>query len=124
MDLENFGIGVDIESINRFKKYANDKNGAFVKKIYTQNEINYCFLGKTPEIHLAARFCAKEAVYKALCSIGETTLHFQDIEILNNSNKVPYVHFLNDKFKQFSCKLSLSHSKDNALASALVIKTN
>lgn len=122
MDLENFGIGVDIESIKRFKKYTSDKNGAFVKKIYTQKEIDYCFLSKTPEIHLAARFCAKEAIYKAFCSIGKKDLGFQDVEILNNADKVPYVNFLKEGLEQFSCKLSLSHSKDNALASAIVAK--
>lgn len=122
MDLENCGVGVDIESISRFKKYATEKNGNFVKKIYSKNEIDYCFLSKTPEIHLAARFCAKEAIYKALCSIGETNLRFQDVEILHNTNKAPYVNFINDQFKSFSCKLSLSHSKDNAIAYAIVSK--
>lgn len=122
MDLNEIGIGVDIENVKRFEKYAKDKNDAFIKKIYSQNEIDYCFKSKTPAKHLAARFCAKEAIYKALCSIGILDLGFKDIEIIHNANSVPQVIFLNEKHKQCQCKLSLSHSKENAVASAIVIK--
>lgn len=124
MNLNDVGIGVDIENVKRFEKYSKDKDDAFVKRVYSENEIKYCFKSKNPAKHLAVRFCAKEAVYKALCSVGVLDLGFKDIEIVHNKNKVPQVIFLNDKYKNCKCKLSLSHSRESAIASAIIVKEN
>lgn len=122
MDINDFGVGVDIEDIKRFEKYSSDKTHAFLKKVYTQNELEYCFKSKNPAKHLAVRFCAKEAIYKAFCSIGIFGLGFQDVEIVNDSNRVPSVVFLTEKIKNYACKLSLSHNNDKAIASVIVVK--
>ncbi len=122
MNIEKIGIGVDIEEVNRFEKYAVDS--AFVKKIYTPNEIEYCFSSKRPAKHLAVRFCAKEAIYKAFCSVGLINLGFQDVEIINDSNSVPRIVFLSEKTNGYSAKLSLSHGKEQAVASVVVINNN
>ena len=122
MNIEKIGIGVDIEEVKRFEKYAVDS--AFVKKIYTPNEIEYCFSSKRPSKHLAVRFCAKEAIYKAFCSVGLTNLGFQDVEIINDSNSVPRIVFLSEKTNGYSAKLSLSHGKEQAVESVVVINNN
>lgn len=124
MDISDLGVGVDIEDIKRFEKYSEDKNNTFLKKVYTPNEIEYCFKSKKPAKHLAVRFCAKEAIYKAFCSLGVFNLGFQDVEVVNDSNRVPEVVFLNEKIKGYGCKLSLSHNKDKAIASVIVVKNN
>ena len=124
MNIDALGVGVDIEDIARFEKYSKDKEHSFLKKVYTENEIEYCFQSKSPATHLAARFCAKEAIYKAFCSVGVFGLGFQDVEIVNDSSRVPQVRFLSDRLDGYSCKISLSHSKDNAAASVIVIKNN
>ncbi len=116
----DFGVGVDIEEIERFEKYS--KDSAFVKKIYTKNEIEYCFGTKNYSKHLAVRFCAKEAIYKAFCSVGVANLRFQDVEVVNDNNRVPQIVFLTDKTMGYSAKLSLSHSKNQAVASVIVFK--
>lgn len=120
--LENISTGTDIESIQRFEKYSSDKNSAFVKKVYTELEIEYCFSCKNPAQHLAARFCAKEAIYKALCGFGVKNINFNEIEIYHNEDKVPQVRFLNPKLECFQCKISLSHCKDKAIANVIMIK--
>lgn len=122
MNIRDLGVGVDIEDVKRFEKYSEDKNNTFLKKVYTPNEIEYCFKSKDPAKHLAVRFCAKEAIYKAFCSLGVLNLGFQDVEIVNDSNKVPEVVFLNEKIKDYGCKLSLSHNKDKAIANVIVMK--
>ena len=53
-------IGVDIEDIERFK----GKSDAFLDRVFTPLELEYCNKFNHPESHLAARFCAKEAVVK------------------------------------------------------------
>ena len=118
---ENFGIGTDIEKISRFegKSLENDKN--FFNKIFTENEIKYAFSKNKPSQHLAVRYCAKEAVVKALSSLSDITLSYSEIEILNKANGNPYVNLLkyNDKF---SIKLSLSHCEDTAMAFVVIKK--
>lgn len=124
MDISGLGVGVDIEDVKRFEPYSLDRESAFVKKIYTSNEIEYCYKSKNPAKHLAVRFCAKEAIYKAFCSVGVFNLTFQDVEIVNDSNRVPQVVFLSEKIKGYGCKLSLSHNRDKAVASVIVVKNN
>ncbi len=124
MNIESLGVGIDIEDIARFEKYSKDRENSFLKKVYTPTEIEYCFKSKSPAKHLAARFCAKEAVYKAFCSLGVFGLGFQDVEIVNDSSRVPSVKFLTERLKDYSCKISLSHSKDKAAASVIVVKNS
>lgn len=107
-------IGIDIEKIDRFKKYLNDSS--FLEGIFTKKELSYCFSKAHPEQHLCARFCAKEACVKALkCSFEE----FNKIEILNNKDGSPYLKILDEKYKNYIFKVSMSHTKD--FANAVVI---
>ncbi|MBR6163676.1 holo-ACP synthase [bacterium] len=123
MVLENLSVGVDIEEISRFEKYASDRNGEFIKKVYTEREAEYCFKSKHPEKHLAARFCAKEAIYKALSSLGFSKISFQDCEIINNEQGAPEVIFLSEKLRnKVRAKISLSHSRTNAIAQVIAEK--
>ena len=114
MVLDKIGIGVDIEEISRFEKYTEDSE--FVKKVYTKNEIDYCFKSKQFAKHLTARFCAKEAIYKALSSLGFSGISFQDCEVINLETGAPQIIFLNEKLKKVRAKISLSHSKTTATA--------
>ncbi|MBU0762695.1 MAG: 4'-phosphopantetheinyl transferase superfamily protein, partial [Candidatus Altiarchaeota archaeon] len=57
------GIGVDIESIESFKKVCSNEN--FIRLVFSKREVDYC-RGKTnPTLHFAGKFTAKEAVIKA-----------------------------------------------------------
>lgn len=105
-------VGVDIESINRFRKIINNDN--FLNKIFTPKEIDYCFSKKNIERHLAVRFAGKEATIKAFCSMYDKLLDFKNIEITNNSLGVPKVKVHTDESIDIS--ISLSHSMDNAIA--------
>ena len=111
----NFGIGVDIESIKRFREFK--KNDKMLGKIFTSNELNYCFSKKAPARYLAVRFTAKEAIIKAISSLGKKTLPLNKIEIIRNINGVPMVNL-----KGCNIKVSLSHCKDKAIAFAIVEK--
>ena len=112
----NFAIGTDIEENSRFE----DKTSDFLERIFTDSELKYCFKHKKPAPHLCARFCAKEAVVKALYTIGISDIYYGDIEILNKGNGVPYVKIL--KYPDLNIKISLSHCKTYSTASAFVIK--
>ena len=104
------GIGTDIEKVNRFESNLNNK--LFLNKIFTKNELDYCFKSIKPAEHLTARFAGKEATIKAYFSLSNKFLNYKEIEILNGGDGEPILN-LN---KNVNCKMSLSHTKDDAIA--------
>ncbi len=118
-EFETLGIGVDIEEIERFKKY-NTRNNPFVLRIYTKDEIEYSFSKNDAASHLAARYCAKEACLKAVSSLGYEAVSYADFEVCHNKNGVPEVNINNQQLKnKVEIKISISHSKTTAVCYAL-----
>jgi len=113
--MDNFGIGVDIENISRFKDKPFNLNKTFYHKIFTQKEIDYCNKKSNHSQHFAVRFAGKEAVIKALNSLGEKIPTYNQIEIINNKVGVPEI-----SLKNFKIKVSLSHCTDKAIAFTIV----
>ena len=108
-------IGVDIERISRFTDKTPDINEGFLKRVYTEKELEYCLAKKFPAKHLAARFCAKEAVIKAMSNVYPKTLSLNEIEVLKNENGSPYIKLHNCE-KNFDISVSLSHDREKAIA--------
>lgn len=105
-------VGVDIEDIERFK----DKSKEFIERIFTPLEIEYCMKYSQPESHFAVRFCAKEAVIKALTALDITNVNLSEIEVFHNTNKCPQVRILKQLEKNVTFNLSLSHDRSKAIA--------
>jgi holo-[acyl-carrier protein] synthase len=122
MGINNFSVGVDIESIKRFKNLNRKKSNNFLAKIFTAKEMDYCFSKQYPAQHLTARFAGKEAVIKALKTsrIKNPILMLNDIEITNNKQGAPEVSIRGNKFAKTKIIISLSHCEDKAVALALV----
>lgn len=121
-EFEHISIGVDVEDIDRFERYSDDQNAPLLKRIYNDGELEYCFKTKFSAKRLAARYCAKEAVYKAMCSHGVKILNLKEIEIYHDSNGVPQIRLLNGMNNDFEIKVSLSHSQKTAMAQVMVYK--
>ena len=120
------GIGIDIIEIERIKKSIDTYGVSFLNKIYTQNELDYCLAKNNKYQHLAARFAAKEAIYKALASGWEKDATWTSMEILNEPNGLPIVKFFG-KLKEFisddkDIKISLSHSDNYVTCVAIIYK--
>jgi len=117
--LQNFSIGIDMESIGRFKKLDPIKDKIFLSKIFTKKELKYCFAKKNFARHLAGRFAAKEAVVKALYGAGQKKLNYKDMEVVNEKNGAPQI--IAGKHNDFNIKISLSYCEDKAAAIAMLI---
>ncbi len=108
--------GVDLVSIERIKGVA--KKERFLKRVFNEGELRYCFGKRLPFRHLAGRFAAKEACIKALSSLG-SGISFKDIEVVNGDNGRPCVK-LHSRAKELlrgrRAFLSLSYSKGLAFA--------
>ena len=121
MELPNFFIGTDIVEVDRIKKLLLRSGELFKNKVFTTLEQNYCDSKSTPSIHYAGRFAAKESIIKAVKSSGyKNSIPFKDIEILPSGSGTPLVslHFI----LECECKVSISHTKSYAIASALYIQ--
>lgn len=114
--------GTDIVEISRIKKDIEQIGERFLKKIYTENEIKYCESKKNQKFQsYAARFAAKEALYKALSNKIDFNYGWKDFEILNEENGRPYVN-LHLKIEDIeTIEISLSHCKEYAIANVIVM---
>ena len=124
MEIKNFAIGTDIESIGRFRKLNRTDNSSFLNRIFTKNELDYCFSKKMHASCLAARYAGKEAIVKALSSMGRANLDYKRLEIFNNEKGVPTVRLGGADFRNLEVHLSLSHCEDKAIAFAVVIEVD
>ena len=118
------GVGIDIIEIDRIKDSVEKFGEHFLNKIYTESELKYCLNKNSKYQHLAARFAAKEAVYKALTTGWHEIATWQDIEIFNEPNGMPRVKF-KGKLESFlsdnkNLKISISHSRDYVTCFAIV----
>lgn len=118
----NFGIGIDIESIYRFRRLSTDS--AFLHRVFTQKELDYCLAHRQPAPQLAVRFAAKEAVTKALSSLKKTPPGYKNIEVINDENGVPSIRIHKEGFEGLQIAVSLSHSKSQAIALTIVTETS
>ena len=115
--------GTDIIEIERVKDSIESTDGKFCERVFTEKEIQYCESKKTQKYqHYAARFAAKEAVFKAISSElkNKYDISWKDIEILNDENGRPYVN-INSPIKTIeNIDISISHCKQYAVANVIV----
>jgi len=72
------GVGIDLLDVRRFER-ALERRPRLAERLFTDDERAYAAARARPGMHLAARFCAKEAVAKAL---GLTGWSFRDVEVV------------------------------------------
>lgn len=119
-------VGIDIVEIKRIEKLFSSHEG-FLKRIYTEKEVEYCKPKKNKYQHLAVRFAAKEAVFKALGTGWIGTMKWTDIELLNDALGKPYLNLygsvkdLADKKNIGNVSVSVSHCLDYAVAQVLLV---
>ena len=107
------GIGIDVVDIRRFHQSL-ERTPGLREKLFTQSE------STLSESSLAARFAAKEALYKALSP--DHGLSWHEAEVINQLNGKPAFLFrgeIADLVDGASVHLSLSH--DAGIASAMVV---
>lgn len=114
-------IGTDIVSVPKIKEIIDSPNGEkFIKRIFTENEINYCN-GKLNSLqHYSGRFAAKEAITKAILSSENiASIKMNSIEIVSGDNRRPEVNLIEEYNFKYKCKVSISHTDKNAIAFAI-----
>ncbi len=113
------GTGTDITEVRRIRQAVEKWGEDFLKRIFTKTEIKNARTKTSFYQHLAGRFAAKEAIFKA---VGDSQLSWQDIQIHNDQEGKPVCVFLNGRGKDINIHISISHVKTYAVANAIVTK--
>lgn len=120
-------IGIDMIDIKRFNEW-NKYSLRALTRIYTQNEIEYCLSvpAKMAE-RFAARFAAKEALYKAVCQLyGATSCSFAHLVKNSAVVRTSGAPLLKVEWEALGLPdaqalLSLSHTHFSAVAQVMII---
>lgn len=117
--------GTDIIEINRIKDSIENSDGKFLERVFTDAEKQYCESKKSQKYqHYAARFAAKEAVFKAISIKIEDkySICWKDIDILNTEQGRPYVNLQRIEFDDIEqIDISIAHCKEYAIANVTVL---
>ena len=114
------GIGLDILEIDRLER-ALARRPRLEERLFTDGERAYAAARSRPAQHLAARFCAKEAVAKAL---GLRGWSFRDVEVVAR-DAAPVVRLRGAAAARarelgVTALVSLTHERSTAAAAAIL----
>ena len=117
--------GTDIIEIDRVKESIEELGEKFIKRVFTDKEIEYCESRKGQKYqHYAGRFAAKEAAFKAISKIldNKYSVCWKDFEIIDDEQGRPYLNLYNVNNKDIeSIDISISHCKLYATANVVIL---
>ena len=118
------GIGTDLLDVARMESELEKDGAGFRDRVFTPSEIAYCEARRYPARHFAARFAAKEALFKALAGPASDDF-WHEAEVERTGDQAPRL-ILHGRAKEAADRLgvksvlvSLSHT--DSLASASVV---
>src|ERR1700731_2420913 len=120
------GTGIDIAEVPRIREVIERHGERFLKRIFTEGEIQYCESKANRVERYAARFAAKEAGMKAIGTGWNHGVTWRDVEVCRQPGGRPPIAF-HGKAAEFAAKLgavhialSLSHTKEYAIAQVIL----
>lgn len=105
------------------------RTARFAERVFTEGERAYCeSKGAAAYQSYAARFAAKEAFLKAIKTGWRGKLAWTDIEVVSDAEGVPDLRVTNEAARLMeelgavTAHLSISHTKDHAVAYVILEK--
>jgi holo-[acyl-carrier protein] synthase len=112
------GIGIDLIEIGRFERTL-QRTPRLVARLFTEGEREYASSRARPAQHLAARFCAKEAVAK---SLGLGGWSFTDVEVIaGGAPTVRLTGRAKRRADELGVRVQLSLTHDRVAAAAVAL---
>ena len=87
------GIGVDVVKVERLVQSLERFGERMEKRLFTDGELEYCRRHKDPLPHLAARFAAKEAAFKAIGTGLSGGVGWKQAEVIQPGGHQPKLEF-------------------------------
>jgi holo-[acyl-carrier protein] synthase len=116
------GIGLDLLEIARLER-ALQRRPRLAQRVFRDGELAYAASRARPAMHLAARFCAKEAVGKAL---GMASWELRDVEVVSppggGAPEVALHGAVAQRARELggAVRISLTHTDEQAGAVAII----
>jgi holo-[acyl-carrier protein] synthase len=120
------GTGIDIAEVPRIAQAINRYGDRFLRRIFTDGEIQYCEKKASRVESYAARFAAKEAAMKALGTGWNRGVRWRDVEVCRQPGSRPTLAF-HGKAAEYASRLgavhvalSLTHTSAEAIAQVIL----
>lgn len=112
---EKWGTGVDIESVQSFKRAI--RSNRFLTRTFSKREIAYCKARGEPAVHFAGIFAVKESAYKASSLLIRKAV-VADFEVGHLKSGAPTVRYRGPDIvaRSMEIRASISHAGDYAVA--------
>ncbi len=121
------GIGIEIVEVSRFEGAMERRGRRLLERLFTGRELKYCLAKPGPGPHLAARFAAKTAFFKA----AGIRLPYRAVEVRRDKSGQPSIGGAEEAeeaggaikdFGNFSASLTITHTRDIAMAVVILEK--
>ena len=119
------GMGVDLAEVGRIKAAIERHGEAFLRRVYTAGEREYCERFKNKYERYAGRFAAKEAAMKALGTGWKRGVRWVDFEVVRELGGRPTIRLdgearaIAEKLGVKRIALSITHTEAQALAQVI-----
>jgi holo-[acyl-carrier protein] synthase len=119
------GLGVDIADVARVQAAIERRGEAFLRRVFTSAEIEYCERYKNKFERYAGRFAAKEAAMKALGTGWRAGVRWVDLEVVREANGRPTLAIsgaakkIAERLGVKRIVLSITHTETQALAQVI-----
>jgi holo-[acyl-carrier protein] synthase len=113
-------VGIDLLEIERLER-ALERRPRLAERLFTDSERAYAATRARPAMHLAARFCAKEAVAKAL---QLRAWSWRDVEVVGGGDEPPTVRLTGaaaDRARQLGVTVAISLTHQHGMAAAVAV---
>jgi holo-[acyl-carrier protein] synthase len=120
------GLGFDATDIPRVREVIARYGERFLRRVFTEGEIDYCMRQRDPVPSLAARFASKEATMKALGTGHSRGVLWKDIEVFRRFGP-PQLRLTGGALRRFDAMrgrrslLTITHAQTLAMAQVLLL---
>ena len=116
------GLGIDNVLNERMKEILIKWADRVEDRVFDESELEYSKSKGETHLHLAARFAAKEALFKALGKGLSEGMTWTDVKVVNDESGKPFIELkrraqeIADEMGVKTIHVSLSHTDDCSIA--------
>jgi holo-[acyl-carrier protein] synthase len=125
--MQVLGLGLDLVDLGRFERLWRRRRASMSRKIFTPAELAYCLKRRRPAMHLAARWAAKEAFFKALGAGWARGGGFRNVEVVHAAGGAPRLRLSGKAARAARAAggaeylLTLTHGEKSAAAAVILL---
>lgn len=116
-------VGIDLVELAEFEAVM-ARRASMLERVFTAGELSYCRAKHDPIQHLAARFAAKEAAFKAIGTGWAEGVSWHDAEIVSAPSGTPMLVAHGELARRSGTatfEVSLTHSGTYAAAMVVLV---